>query len=301
MPVKKIKKDIEMPSLPKPSPNPGPNTKLIAGFYIILVLVLIQTAFIAYLSYNGLIVIPKNLDSSISQLNKKIDLNNADIESKIQELSSNLINVRTDLGQQIGSIKATTSADFSGLIQTAKESVVSIRTNAAQGTGFIITDDCYIVTNAHVLSGARYADAIDSNQLSKELDLIGYNTTLDVALLKMQGDCKSLTLRDSDNIIVGEKVIAIGNPLGLDFSVSEGIVSAINRKGSNNLPAYIQTDAALNPGNSGGPLIGTDGKVLGINNFKAKGENLGFALESNYIKQGINQIAEKNLNMTILD
>jgi len=83
---------------------------------------------------------------------------------------------------------------------------------------------------------------------------------------------------------VGEKVIAIGNPLGLSLSVTEGIVSGVHRIGDNNLPAYIQTDAALNPGNSGGPLINTDGKVIGINNFKISGtESLGFALESDYI------------------
>ena len=82
--------------------------------------------------------------------------------------------------------------------------------------------------------------------------------------------------------------------------MSEGIVSAKDRPGINNLPGYIQTDAALNPGNSGGPLINDDGKVVGINNFKAQGENLGFALQSEYIIIAINNIAIQAFNQTII-
>ncbi|MEK6845094.1 MAG: trypsin-like peptidase domain-containing protein, partial [Nanoarchaeota archaeon] len=99
----------------------------------------------------------------------------------------------------------------------------------------------------------------------------------------------------------GERVIAIGNPLGLQFSVTEGIVSGIHRPGINELEAYVQTDAALNPGNSGGPLINKNGKVIGINNFKiGSGESLGFALESNYIKDAVNAISLENLEREIL-
>ena len=109
------------------------------------------------------------------------------------------------------------------------------------------------------------------------------------------------TVEISDDVQIGEKVIAIGNPLGLSFSVSEGIVSAVNREGSNGLPYYIQTDTALNPGNSGGPLINTDGEVIGINNFKiAGGENLGFSLESNYIEDSVNEISLERLDEIIL-
>ncbi|VVB82301.1 Trypsin-like peptidase domain protein [uncultured archaeon] len=118
---------------------------------------------------------------------------------------------------------------------------------------------------------------------------------MDIALLRINDTNYSpLTLADSDNTQVGEKVIAIGNPLGLQFSVSEGIVSAIHRAGENGLNAYIQTDASLNPGNSGGPLIDVNGNVVGINNFKIIGsENIGFSLESNYVKDTINAIARK--------
>jgi len=121
-------------------------------------------------------------------------------------------------------------------------------------------------------------------------------------LLKISGDYNSIELGDSDDIQIGEKVIAIGNPLGLQFSVSEGIVSAINREGTNGIEAYIQTDAALNPGNSGGPLINKQGKVIGINNFKiGGGESLGFALESNYIKEVVNQISQEKYKINLIE
>ncbi len=241
-----------------------------------------------------------DLSSAKSELTEKINNDNAEIQNKISELSKSLIQTKIDINKEVGAIKAKTSSDFSGVIETATKSVVSIRTDVAQGTGFIISEDGYIVTNAHVLYGARVAEAITSDQETKNMDLIGYNKVLDIALLKIEGSYSSLEFEDSDNVRVGEKVIAIGNPLGLSFSVSEGIVSAIHRKGNNGLNAYIQTDAALNPGNSGGPLINSNGKVIGINNFKLSGENIGFALESNYIKDEINKIALKNINNTII-
>jgi S1-C subfamily serine protease len=115
---------------------------------------------------------------------------------------------------------------------------------------------------------------------------------MDITLLKIENENYSpLELADSEDIKQGERVIAIGNPLGLSFSVTQGIISNIHQKGENGLNAYVQIDAALNSGNSGGPLINIDGEVIGINNFKISGaESLGFALESNYIKTTINNI-----------
>jgi len=148
--------------------------------------------------------------------------------------------------------------------------------------------------------GAETARAITFGKDTKIISLIGYAFELDLALLKIEGDYNSIKLGDSDNAKIGEKVVAIGNPLGLSFSVSEGIISGVNRVGSNDLPLYIQTDAALNPGNSGGPLINTDGEVIGINNFKIiGGENLGFALESNSLIEAVNTISLDELNTTI--
>ena len=217
-----------------------------------------------------------------------------------QALSQSLIKTQSNLQSQISSIKAQTSSDFSGIIEDSLKSVVSVKTNVAQGTGFIISQDGYVVTNAHVLQGAKYANAITSENEQKAMSLIGYDSDMDIALLKIKGTYTPLQFGDSDNLRVGEKVIAIGNPQGLAFSVTEGIVSAVERTSAGSPGRYIQTDAALNPGNSGGPLIDTSGKVVGINNFKLNGESIGFALESNYIVSTVNDISKLELNESIV-
>ena len=189
--------------------------------------------------------------------------------------------------------------DFSNIIEKNIDSVVSINTDIARGAGFIISPYGHIVTNAHVLTGASIINVTIANQV-KPAKLIGHNLTLDIALLKIEGEYDYLEFTDSDDIRLGERVIAIGNPLGLSLTVTEGIISGINRMGSNNLPIYIQTDAALNPGNSGGPLINKNGKVIGINNFMILGENLGFALNSNYIIKAVKEIAQMDETTNIL-
>jgi S1-C subfamily serine protease len=229
-------------------------------------------------------------------------------QAQMNSLSANLLQLQNsteNTQQQINLLKASASSDFSGIIQDSIQSVVTIKTSSAQGTGFIINSGGYIITNAHVLADdsgylASNIQAITSDQETRSAQFIGYDGTLDIALLKIPGQYTALNLGNSDNVQIGEKVIAIGNPLGLQFSVTEGIVSAIHRAtAANGIEGYIQTDAALNPGNSGGPLIDTEGKVIGINNFKISGgENLGFALESNYIRSAVNQISQENLNGT---
>ncbi len=269
---------------------------LFIGFVVIII---VNTGFIVIYS-SKISSMNNKIDSISTELTNKMNTNNAELQSNINELSKNLLQTKTDLSQEVSNIKAKTSSDFSGIIESATSSVVTIRTDVAQGTGFIISSNGYVVTNAHVLSGGTYAEAITFNQEIKEMKLIGYDKNMDIALLKIDGTYNYLELGNSDNVKVGEKVIAIGNPLGLSFSVSEGIVSAVHRTGSNDLPVYIQTDASLNPGNSGGPLINTDGKVIGINNFKARAESIGFALESNSLKSTVNAISMKALNSTIL-
>ena len=253
--------------------------------------------------------------SDNNKLANEINKLQADTQSKLNELTENLLLTKKDIEQtkenltDIGAIrkefdllKASTGEDFSSIIDESLKGVITIKTNIAQGTGFIISSDGYIVTNAHMLSGASEVQitTFDENKISAEL--IGYNAELDIALLKIGGEYNFLELGNSDETQVGERVIAIGNPLGLQFSVSEGIVSGIHRQGINELEAYTQTDAALNPGNSGGPLINKNGKVIGINNFKlGSGESLGFALESNYIKDAVNAISGEKLKREILN
>ena len=267
---------------------------------LIIFLISLQLVF-SYLLWIKVSKTNEDLNSFQTNINKKIEVDKAETQSNINELSKNFLELQGSLEKKIGTIQAQTSADFSGIVKDVVKSVVTVKTDVSQGSGFIVSDNGFVVTNAHVLVGASAANVITSDKEVKKVILIAYDRNLDIALLKIQGVFDPLEFESSDNVEIGEKVIAIGNPLGLSFSVSEGIVSGKNRVGQNNLPAYIQTDAALNPGNSGGPLINTRGKVIGINNFKVQGgESLGFALESDYIIEGINNIALESLNHTVI-
>lgn len=246
-----------------------------------------------------------------NQLTNRIDELKADTQSKFNELSENVIGIQNNLrtinlevstiGEEFETIKLSAGEDFSTIIEDAVKTVVTVKTDISQGTGFIISPDGYLVTNAHILSGAKEFQISDYEQKSISAQFIGYDPELDIALIKIEGSYEFLTLENSDEVKTGEKVIAIGNPLGLQFSVSEGIVSGVHRTDESKLGTYIQTDAALNPGNSGGPLINRQGKVIGINNFKiGGGESLGFALESNYIKEAVNKITLEKSGKNIL-
>jgi S1-C subfamily serine protease len=246
--------------------------------------------------FTYMLLIRQELNYNI--LDKKITDLKLETQSNVNSLSEGLIETKSELESQLGIVqgefdilKASAGEDFSGIIETSVPSVVTIRTDVSQGTGFIIDSEGYVVTNFHVVDGATAATIITYDYEDHQVSLIGSYPDLDIALLKISGTYDALELGNSNDIQVGERVIAIGNPLGLQFSVSQGIVSAVHRTGPNGLPVYVQTDAALNPGNSGGPLINTRGKVIGINNFKAgDSESLGFALESNYIKDAVNDI-----------
>jgi S1-C subfamily serine protease len=274
---------------------------------LIIVLIIISQAITFYYMSSKFETIKGDLENSKKELNTQINKNNQELEGKINTLTLGLIDTKQNFSTQISKftrdiseIKASADSDFSGIIEDAIKGVVTIKTDVSQGTGFLITDDGYLITNAHVIKGARFANVYTYNEENYSSDFIGYDSDMDIALLKIIGDYNSLTLGNSNKIKIGEKVVAIGNPLGLGFSVTQGIISAVDREGPNEISAYIQTDTALNPGNSGGPLIDTQGEVIGINNFKISGENIGFALESNYIKKTVNNIALQNLNQTII-
>jgi S1-C subfamily serine protease len=142
------------------------------------------------------------------------------------------------------------------------------------GSGFIINDDGEIVTNNHVISGSQNITVTLSDQKDQKrykARVLGVDRRNDLALLQISADRKLpiVHLGDSDNILVGQKVLAIGNPFGLDGTLTTGIVSSLGRslqnEDGNNLEGLIQTDAAINPGNSGGPLLDSHGSVIGIN------------------------------------
>lgn len=178
-------------------------------------------------------------------------------------------------------------------------------TSAASGSGFIITDDGYIITNYHVIENSDSITVSLYEGTSYEAELIGYDESNDIAVLKI--DAEGLTpvvVGDSDNLNVGDSVIAIGNPLGeLTFSLTSGAVSALNREitlSSNVTMDLIQTDCAINSGNSGGALFNLYGEVIGVTNAKysssnygASIDNIGFAIPINHIKTIVESIIEK--------
>ncbi len=165
----------------------------------------------------------------------------------------------------------------------------------ALGSGVIISRDGYIITNNHVVANADVITVELYDGSSHEAELIGRDPNTDLAVVKIDPvpGMKYAVFGDSDNCSVGEWVIAIGSPRGLDWTVTAGIISAKNRRnigalGPTGYEDFIQTDASINPGNSGGPLINLEGKVIGINSLIVSGsrgsEGLGFAIPSNMAK-----------------
>jgi len=259
---------------------------------------MIASGFFMYIFY-----VQQNLQ--YAQLTDKISEVQTNIQSQINLLSGSLADTQLNLEenqQQLSMLKASVGEDFSGVYSDSVDSVVIVSTDTGQGTGFIIDEGGYIVTNHHVIEGATRAGIYTSDGKGPyQVSLVGEDDFMDLALLKIDGDFEELELGDSDKIRVGEKVIAIGNPYGLQFSATSGSVSQIHREGPNSLEAYVQIDAAINPGNSGGPLLNREGKVIGVINFKVgDAEGLGFALESNYVKVFVNEIAQEKLNQTLI-
>ena len=165
------------------------------------------------------------------------------------------------------------------------------------GSGFIITNDGYILTNNHVIAGADEIKVKLSDGRELKAEVKGHDEKLDLALIKISGKngFPAAKLGDSDTIETGECVIAIGNPFGLAETVTAGIVSAKGRViGSGPYDDFIQTDASINPGNSGGPLFNCRGEVIGINTaIIAGGQGIGFAIPVNMAKSIIPQLKDK--------
>ena len=157
----------------------------------------------------------------------------------------------------------------------------------ASGSGFVISTDGYMVTNHHVIEQALSIKAAFADGNEFNASLMGADPSTDIAILKIyDGDLKPLQFADSDQLEAGQIAIAIGNPMGLQHTVTAGVVSATGRTlRANNgrlIDDVIQTDAALNPGNSGGPLVNSDGKVIGVNTAViAAAQGLCFAVSSN--------------------
>ncbi|MEE4188270.1 MAG: Do family serine endopeptidase [Roseobacter sp.] len=172
------------------------------------------------------------------------------------------------------------------------------RRSSALGSGFVISEDGYVVTNNHVIEGADEIRIEFFNGDELIAEVVGTDPNTDIALLKVEADepLPFVSFGDSDQARVGDWVIAMGNPLGQGFSVSAGIVSARNRELSGRYDDYIQTDAAINRGNSGGPLFNMDGEVIGVNTaiLSPTGGSigLGFSMAANVVTRVVDQLQE---------
>ena len=174
----------------------------------------------------------------------------------------------------------------------------------ALGSGFVLDKEGHIVTNYHVVQGAEKIEVGFSNNASYRAKLVGSDPSTDLAVLKVSAPARALTplpLADSDRVQVGDEVVAIGNPFGLDRTATAGIISAIQRRitapNGFSIDHALQTDAPINHGNSGGPLISADGAVIGVNSQIETGSNGGdgnvgiaFAIPSNTVKDVVAQI-----------
>jgi len=227
------------------------------------------------------------VDTRITEVNKERIDSDTKILDVIADLEKTSASQIEDLNLQLKDVKIK-SKDFSAIIDDILPSVVGIVAGQSLGSGALLTQDGFIITNYHVVSsGTSNIQVFMSDSSVYSAQLIGYNSPMDVAVLKINGNnFNFLQFTDSKNVNIGEKVIAVGNPYGLSFSVTEGIVSAVNREGPNGLSVYTQTDVPINPGNSGGPLINLNQEIVGINNFKVgEAEGLGFALQADAAKQ----------------
>lgn len=194
-----------------------------------------------------------------------------------------------------GNNKAVPEKSVRELVNQLGEAVVQVRTPSGLGSGFIINEDGFLMTNFHVIEGEteisvavyHMRDGQLEPKVYKQVRIVAINKFEDMALLKIEDKdapkFKYVVLGSSDNLSVGESVFAIGSPLGLERTVTEGILSTKTREFEGEL--YLQTTAQINPGNSGGPLFNMAGEVVGITNMKITfGEGLGFAIPIEGVK-----------------
>jgi serine protease Do len=171
--------------------------------------------------------------------------------------------------------------------------VVGVSQGAAAGSGIIVRNDGVVLTNAHVVGDARTVTITTADGRQLRGSVLGRDPTVDVAVVRLtERNLPLAPIGDSDQLVVGQQAIAIGNPVGLERTVTTGIISAVNRSPRGfELGGLIQTDAAINPGNSGGPLLDSQGRVIGITTAILRGTTgLGFAIPINLANDVANQI-----------
>jgi S1-C subfamily serine protease len=223
------------------------------------------------------------------------------------ENTLDLFDLAADRDQQLLDVYSST---ITGVVKKTAQAVVHIKVikkvpdprtkkmaeQAGSGSGFVISSDGFMITNHHVIEGAESIHVIFADGLAMDATLIGADPSTDIAVIKVfDGELSTLQLADSGLLEPGQIAIAIGNPMGLQHTVTTGVVSATGRslRATNGrlIDDIIQTDAALNPGNSGGPLLNSAGKVIGVNTAVISStQGLCFAISSNLAAYVVGQL-----------
>lgn len=268
------------------------NINLFASIVIGLVTGIVTSAATTYLYINK---VEQKTESSVDS-NKSETVTNNGTKYEITQVENPVVAIADVAGKSVVgvTVRSVSNTVFGGT-----------STSDSEGSGIIYTTDGYIVTNYHVIE-----NAISNQSISKvyvtlpnsdeeiEASIIGADSVTDIAVIKIQKEgLSAATFDDSNNLKVGELVVAIGNPLGRELagSITVGYVSALNRTLTSNGRTYklLQTDAAINPGNSGGALVSSSGKVIGINTVKIGAtdvEGIGFAIPSNIAKPIVDEL-----------
>jgi 2-alkenal reductase len=200
---------------------------------------------------------------------------------------------------QPNSVELSTADVYQKVIQSmVNVSVVERGGGAGTGSGFVVDAEGHIVTNNHVIENASYIEVMFVDGTILPADLVGRDPGSDLAVIKVDAgdmELQPVTLADSENVFVGQQVLAVGNPFGQEFTLTSGIVSALDRSLESatrfSIPEIIQTDAAINPGNSGGPLLDMSGNVIGVNTAilseTRSASGVSFAIPSNTVRRVI--------------
>ncbi len=264
------------------------------NFFLLFILIVAIDAIsiVIYDMYVNIDTYPETANSQINAsrvyLNKEQENNNS--SDDVSEVLENTIECVVGISK----IKNTGSSIF----------LNNSTSDLGLGTGMIVSENGYILTNWHV-AGEKYSTCYITLENAKTVsgNVVWSDKDLDLAIVKITAsNLKYITLGDSDNIKIGQKAYAIGNPIGVEFqrTVTSGIISGINRtikiddeNGESYMEDLIQTDATINPGNSGGPLINSKGEVIGVNSVKiTNAEGIGFALPINIVKPVIQSFLE---------
>ncbi len=238
---------------------------------------------------------PEPLVNSVTQGDRSVDINPTDpnfVVTAVQKVGSAVVRInaaRTVSSQTPDEFDDPMMGRFFGSVPPSR------RVERGTGSGFIVNANGQILTNSHVVNGADTVSVTLKDGRTFKGEVLGEDSVTDVAVIKIAAnDLPVIPIGNSDGLRPGEWVIAIGNPLGLDNTVTAGIVSATDRSSSDigvsdKRVGFIQTDAAINPGNSGGPLLNARGEVIGMNTAIISGaQGLGFAIPINTV-QGISQ------------